>query len=116
MQSQEATGKAVSYSRKLKKTDGEINWSKSASRIEREVRAYLGWPGSKTSLNGLEAIITKARAIKESRPPGEVHFDKKTLYVGCGEESLAIERLKPVGKTDMDIAAFIAGYGQRLNR
>lgn len=115
-QSQEVTGKAVSYSQKLQKSDGEINWHKPASQIEREIRAYLGWPGSKTSINGLEVIITKAHSIKENSLPGEVHFDKKTLYIGCGEESLAIERLKPIGKTEMSITAFLAGYGQRLQK
>jgi methionyl-tRNA formyltransferase len=115
-QSQEVTGKTVSYSQKLEKSDREIDWHKSASQIEREVRAYIGWPGSKTILGDLEVIITKAHVTKENSRPGEIQFDKKVLSVGCGKKSLAIERLKPAGKKDMDIAAFIAGYGQRLKK
>src|SRR5687768_17631997 len=31
-----------------------IDWNKSAEVIEREIRAYTGWPKSRTTLNGLE--------------------------------------------------------------
>ena len=32
----------------IKKADGRIDWSKPAAHLEREVRAYSGWPRSRT--------------------------------------------------------------------
>lgn len=116
LQSQEITGKTISYSRKLEKSDGEINWNKPATQIEREIRAFIGWPGSKATIGNLDVIITKAHTIDNDSNPGEIHLDKRTLSIGCSEGSIAIDRLKPAGKAEMDVASFIAGYGQRLGQ
>ncbi|MDO8265467.1 MAG: methionyl-tRNA formyltransferase [Candidatus Saccharibacteria bacterium] len=103
-----------SYTRKLTKLDGNIDWSKSAEQIEREIRAYSGWPKSKTTLNGVDCVITNASIINKSGKPGDYFIDNKSLYVFCGENALIIERLKPAGKKEMDIAGFLAGYRNRL--
>ena len=102
----------TNYSRKLNKSDGEINWLKPASVIEREIRAYQPWPKSRTSLGDVELIITKARlATNEEIQSG----DKNILTLKCGTGSLFVEELQPVGKKPMPIAAFLAGYRDRLN-
>ena len=103
-----------SYTRKLTKLDGNIDWLKSAEQIEREIRAYSGWPKSKTTLNGMDCVITNASAINKSGKPGEYSIDNKSLYVFCGENALKIESLKPAGKKEMNIAGFLAGYRSRL--
>lgn len=103
-----------SYTRKLTKLDGNIDWSKSAEQIEREIRAYCGWPKSKTTLNGVDCVITNASVINKSGKPGDYFIDNKSLCVFCGENALTIEHLKPAGKKEMDIAGFLAGYRNRL--
>jgi len=62
---QAVTKRKVSYSRKLKKEDGLIDWSKSARQLEREVRAYAGWPKSQAKIFGHDVIITKTRVAKD---------------------------------------------------
>lgn len=104
----------ISYSRKLSKEDGLINWNLSASQIERQIRAFLGWPQSRCKLNNLELIITKARVSTQKIKPGEYVIENSSLIVGCKDGSLAIEQLKPIGKTEMNIKAFLAGYRDRL--
>ena len=42
----------VTYSGKLSRDDGEINWSQPAVEIERLIRAYDPWPGTSTILPG----------------------------------------------------------------
>jgi methionyl-tRNA formyltransferase len=109
----------VSYSRKLTKEDGMIDWHKSAAALEREVRAFLEWPKSRTTLGGKEVIITKASVLTDApgaAKPGDIHAAKAsgTLAVATGNGWLRIERLKPAGKQEMNAQAFLAGYGKLL--
>jgi len=104
----------ATYTHKLTKEDGKIDWSKPAEVLEREVRAYIGWPGSYTQLAGKDVIITEARVAELSGKPGTTHSDKQHLYVYCGNDALEIIKLKPAGKAEMSAAAFLAGYRQLL--
>ena len=107
-------GVTPTYSRKLTKEDGRIDWSKPAVVLEREVRAYVGWPHSYTRLAGKDVIITSARIVKLAGKPGTTEADKQHLYIHCGEDSLEILSLKPAGKPDMPISAFLAGHRHLL--
>lgn len=102
------------YSRKLTKEDGIIDWNKPATVIEREVRAFIEWPKSSTRIADKEVIITKARTSSTKGVPGTIQVNGKQLSVLCGEGSLTIEELKPAGKKEMTAAAFLAGYGHLL--
>ncbi len=103
------------YSRKLTKEDGRIDWTKSAEAIEREIRAYIGWPKSYTQLAGKDIVITKARVSNESGESGKLEVREKQLVVYCGQGSLVLEQLKPAGKNEMTAEAFLAGYGDLLS-
>lgn len=103
-----------SYSRKLTKEDGILDWTKPAEQLEREVRAYLDWPKSRTILGGHAVIITDAHAEAGEGTPGELWRSGKHLGVYCSKGVLMIERLKPAGKGEMDIAGFLNGYGKDL--
>lgn len=95
----------ATYSRKLTKVDGMIDWNQSASEIERKIRAFIEWPQSRTRLGPIDVIITKAH----------VSSVKAELSVRCGDDNyLVIDRLKPVGKKEMPAKAFLAGYKNRL--
>lgn len=100
----------ATYSRKLTKQDGLIDWTKSANIIEREVRAYIEWPKSYTKLNDNDVIIKKVKVVNESGEPGDYRFTKKELVIYCGQDSLSIEYIQPAGKKEMPIEAFLAGY------
>src|SRR3989338_10403897 len=54
----------ATYSKLLKKKDGEIDWSRSADYIEKMTRAYDPWPGAYTKLkNGKILKIKKAEVV-----------------------------------------------------
>lgn len=94
----------------ITKADGHIDWSKPARELEREIRAYLGWPGSRTQIAGRDVIITAARAVAASGPNGKAYVSaSKELAVYAGRGSIIIDRLKPAGKTEMSGTAFLAG-------
>lgn len=105
-----------SYSRKLTKGDGVLDFSKPADVLEREIRAFAGWPGSRTQLAGMDVVITAAHTAEISASsPGTVTADKHSLRITCGDGALVVDRLKPAGKKEMPVAAFLAGYGKQLS-
>ncbi len=104
-----SNSKTPTFSHKVSKSDGDIDWSKPAQQIEREVRAYVGWPGSRTTLFSKDLIITKASVVDEKLEPGTVLDDKKRLVIGTSKGSVEVLRLKPAGKNEMDAQAFLAG-------
>lgn len=112
---QEATKRLESYSRKLTKNDGIIDWNKSATVIEREIRAFIDWPKSRTTLGKKEVILIEATVVDGNDTPGSVKIQNKGIVVHTGEKSLLIQRLKPVGKKEMTAAAFLAGYRHLLS-
>lgn len=113
---QSITGRKVSYSRRLSKEDGVINWNKPAVELEREVRAYLGWPGSQTTLGSISVTVTRSHVVPGTSKPGVISVSKKELLVGTGQDQLSIDSLKPSGKKEMPIQAFLAGYGASLSK
>jgi methionyl-tRNA formyltransferase len=92
----------ATYSRKLTKTDGLVDLRKPAEQIEREVRAYLGWPGSQINYKDKMIIIKKAHVTDSSN---------SLLDLRCGDgKYLSIDELiAPSGRT-MSSKAFINGY------
>jgi len=103
-----------SYSRKLTKEDGILDWNKPAAQLEREIRAFIEWPKSRTILGEHAVIITRAHAEPGEGTPGSLWLHGKHLGVYCGKGVLMIDRLKPAGKSEMSVEAFLAGYGKDL--
>src|SRR3989338_4374228 len=58
----------ATYSRKLTKADGIIDWEKPAKQLEHEVRAYTSWPKSLTTLAGKEVILLKTHVEPRNGP------------------------------------------------
>ncbi len=107
----------TSYTRKLKKSDGIVDWTKAAIQVDREVRAYIDWPKSKAQLNSFDVIITKVRVYREhefTKTAGSIYFDKQHIYVKCGNDTIIIDELKPLGKNAMSTQSFLAGYRDKL--
>lgn len=100
----------ATYSRKISKLDGLISWNKTAEVLEREVRAYMGWPGSYTQLAGKKVTITQVSIIEKSGEPGEVFDINDGFGVYAGRNALIIEAIKPAGKREMSGADFRRGY------
>ena len=99
---QTTTKQPVSYSRKLVKADGIVDWRRSAEEIERQVRAYLDWPKSPAKIFEHDIIITKARVASDQ--------NDGDLVMQCSESWLEIQELKaPSGRT-MSGADFMRGY------
>ncbi len=107
---QTITKKAVSYSKKLKKSDGELNFNLAAEILERQIRAFDVWPKSFTVIKNIPIIITKASIINKNGPAGGLFIDNHQLGIYCQNQALMIEKLKPAGKNLMSSTDFLNGY------
>lgn len=106
--------------RRLRKTQGRIDWTRPAAEIARQVRAFSPWPGATTRLRSDDLRIWRARAegAGAAEPPGTVIGVGETIDVATGDGLLRVERLQRAGKRAMDAHAFALGErglaGQRL--
>ncbi len=111
----------------LKKSMGEIDWSRPAEELERQVRGLNPWPSAYTFLNGktlkiwkAEVLHTEAVSSQEAEEP-EALADRKScgsvivisrdsIQVQTGDGILAIRELQLEGKKRMTADAFLRGY------
>lgn len=100
----------ATYDKQIKKDVGELQATKSAAQLEREVRAYAGWPRSRLKLGTTEVIITKAHVSEVSGTVGTLWLQDRQLGVHCAEGTLIIDSLILPGKKEMSASAFLAGY------
>lgn len=100
----------ATYDKQIKKDVGELDTTKSAITLEREVRAYAGWPRSRINLGTTEVIVTKAHVSDQNGTPGTLWLQGKEIGVHCSEGTLIIDALIPPGKKEMTTEAFMAGY------
>jgi methionyl-tRNA formyltransferase len=92
------------YSRLLVKSDGEIDIGKPADQLEREVRAYTGWPKSHLKLfNAYDIVVNKSRV---ARSPAD-----GAIVIACGNNTyLEITELTAPSGRRMSGADFVRGY------
>jgi methionyl-tRNA formyltransferase len=105
----------VSVSRKLVKEDGEIDWGGPASYLERQIRAYLPWPGSASRWRGERVEVLEAQVVADNRPdePGtvvELSLAEAPAGVVTGDGVLALRRIKMEGRTALGMTEFLRGH------
>ena len=115
--------KYATHVKKLKKTDGLVDWDAPALEIERKIRAYCPWPGCYTFLperlrkrGTLGRLgILRARFAKleddwaEALPGTVVKLDKLGPVVKCHDTALTLVEVKPEGGSVMSGREFLNG-------
>jgi methionyl-tRNA formyltransferase len=98
------------YSRKLTKQDGILDFTKPAAQLEREIRAYIEWPRSRTKLGATDVIITKTHVSDQQGEVGKIWQQDQQLGIHTSDGTLSIDNLIPAGKKEMSADAFLRGY------
>ncbi len=94
----------ITYAKKIARDEGRIDWRKSASELERQVRALDCWFEAKG-----ERVRLLAAAVAEGMgAPGTVLDDAPTA--ACGERALRLLRLQRPGRAALDGAAMLRGF------
>jgi len=104
----------------LKKEDGRIDFSRTATEILNRLRGFQPWPGAYSQFRGKNLQIRQATALDQVVPPSELRVDGTHLFVGCGEgTAIEIVELQLEGKKRTSASDFVRGYrpqsGERLD-
>ncbi len=100
----------VTYAPMLKKSDGALDFSKPASYLARQIRAYEPWPGSFIVWKDLRITIRKARTISMPQSsPGLVMEEEGYPVIGAADGALVLETVHPSGRKPMSGDAFLRG-------
>jgi methionyl-tRNA formyltransferase len=104
----------ATMTRLLHKSDGKLDWQRSADELARQVRAYMPWPGAFTTWDGRSLKIQRAASIDSTGnlAPGTcfVPVGARSLAVACGQGALALEVIQLEGKRAMPVAEVLRGY------
>jgi methionyl-tRNA formyltransferase len=100
----------VTYAAKLEKTEGRIDWSRSASEIDRLICAFSSWPGVWFKYKGERIKVFSVNTLEMEKEgiPGTI-LDHQ-LTIACGEGAIQITELQRPGKKREFAADFLRGY------
>ena len=104
----------------LKKEDGVIDWTQSATEIANRIRGLSPWPGSFTFHHEHRLIIRKGRVDVQGGPagggqrPGTIlAVGPKSFWVETGEGRIEVLEVQPANKKRMSVEQFLLGYTLR---
>jgi methionyl-tRNA formyltransferase len=110
----------VTYATKLDKAQARIDWTQSATEIERRLRAFDPVPGCFTTLpNGEMLKVWRAQVIEHSgsHRPGEVlRRDPSALEVACGRDVLRITALQRAGGKRLELVGSLPTWLSPIER
>lgn len=101
----------------LKKSMGNLNWSRPAAELHNYVRGLNPWPSAYSYLNGKMVKIWKSSCLdgKKGVKPGTIlSLSDQGIEVAAGEGSLLLEEIQMEGKKRMDAKSFLLGHPQKV--
>lgn len=109
----------ASRARRLRKSDGALDWAQPAEAICRQIRALQPWPKTYTHFQreaqpALRLIVDQAAPVAGEGAPGQVlAAGGDELIVAAGQAAVRVLRIQPAGKRVLSAAEFLRGYGVR---
>ena len=99
----------VTYAHKIDKAESAIDWQRSATAIERQVRAFDPFPGASFVCGGEVVKLWAAQVLGAvEAPPGTVlAAEGDRFLVACGQGALALQTLQRPGGKRLPVAAFL---------
>lgn len=104
----------ITYAHKLNKAEGQLNWQHSTRQLDRQIRAFSGYPVAHTQLDGQILRIHQAQPLTTdtapNQPPGTVlAHTTQGLDVATGDGTLRISELQLAGKAKVTAQALRNG-------
>jgi methionyl-tRNA formyltransferase len=111
----------ASPARRLRKTDGRVDWSRPADAIRNQIRALEPWPRTYTFWQRpdhppLRLILGHCSLsdVPHSVAAGNIVECREELIVAAGSGGLKIHELQPAGRRMLSSAEFLRGYHVRV--
>lgn len=112
LQAEQQTDEQACYAEKLSKEEALLDFNKTATALEREVRSFNPWPVSYLNLpqGNLKIWATTATEEPHNATPGTIlTADKQGIRIACGTGVLTLTLLQPPGKKAMPVQDFLNG-------
>lgn len=109
----------ATYTTKVSRSDGRVDWTRSARDIERQFSAFTPWPGLYTFLDGKRLKIEKIGVIEgyqEPVVPGSIIDYGDNLTVQTSDGIIELQSVTPEGKKNMTGREFRLGQGQLIGK
>ncbi|GIU34956.1 methionyl-tRNA formyltransferase [Shewanella schlegeliana] len=104
----------ANYAEKLSKEEARLDWSKSATALWREIRAFNPWPVSHYDHEGNTIKVWQSHVSDEtsSKQPGTIlSADKNGISIATGEGVLTITQMQLPGKKPLSVADILNARG-----
>ena len=101
----------ATYTRLIKKEEGEMGWRLSARELGLRVRAFSPWPGTYTRFRGKRLEVLESYPVEAPGPwtPGRVRLLAAGAGVETGDGVLELQVVQLEGKKALPISDFLRG-------
>ncbi len=109
----------ATFTHKLAKEDGAIDFNRKASDIHAMIRALYPWPKAYTYFDGVQLILSSVEGTVDSVDDESVHdaapgtvleyVKGRGLAIACLKGTLYVDRLQLSKKKEMDARSFVNG-------
>ncbi|PKO42526.1 MAG: methionyl-tRNA formyltransferase [Betaproteobacteria bacterium HGW-Betaproteobacteria-4] len=101
----------VTYAHKIEKAEALIDWSKSATELDRHIRAFNPFPGAQALFGGQTVKLWQATPVVGAGEIGTIlAVDRSNVVVACGQGALAVTELQKAGGKRLPVQQFLAGH------
>ena len=97
----------VRYAEKIDKSEARIDWTRSATQIDRQIRGLSPFPGAWCEIEGERVKLLRSRVVAGSGQAGEV---LDGFRIACGEGAVEILLAQRSGKRPMQADDLLRGW------
>ncbi len=103
LEAREQDHERATFTRLLRREDGEIDWQRPASELALQVRGLRPWPGAWTVLDGnrvkIHAAVARDVENGSGLPPGSlIGLDREGIRIATGSGELVVGELQFAGR------------------
>ncbi|MBI5045931.1 MAG: methionyl-tRNA formyltransferase [Candidatus Niyogibacteria bacterium] len=112
----------ATYTKKILKEDGHLDWNENAAVLSRKIRTLNPWPGTFTfwfkNKKQARLIIVNVDIVSNSadKKLGEVFLIDGQMAIACGNGALSIKNLRAEGKKTTSSEEFLRGNSSILGQ
>ena len=100
----------ATYDTKISPAQSRLELTKPAIQLDREIRAFLGWPRSRITIKGVPIIVTKAHAADNPQSTAGIYKTSDGLALTTKDGVLIIDRLIAAGSKEMSAIDYLRGH------
>ncbi|MEL7114122.1 MAG: methionyl-tRNA formyltransferase [Pseudomonadota bacterium] len=97
----------VTYAEKISKDEAQINWTRPAEEIDRQIRGLSPFPGAWTLYQGERVKFLASRLAEGQGAPGDVLGG---LTIACGNGAVEVTRAQRAGKGALPASEVLRGW------